>query len=100
MKFDFEENLKERLNKPEYNAEISLDEILKKVKYPSTPPSLEDLKKYVHAFSKETLPMEAVLTKKQMLEDLEQFKFLIKFIYSGPAKGYSIQRPNPQPNRS
>lgn len=42
MKFDFEENLKERLEKPEYNTEISLDEILKKVKYPSTPPSLEN----------------------------------------------------------
>lgn len=83
MKFDFEENLKERLEKPEYNTEISLDEILKKVKYPSTPPSLEDLKKFVHAFSKETIPMEAVLTKEQMLEDLEQFKFLIKYIYSG-----------------
>ena len=83
MKFNFEKNLQQRLAKPEYNTDINIDEVLQKVEYPTTPPSLEDLKKYIHIFCEETLPMEAILTQRQMLEDFNQFKFLIQYVYSG-----------------
>ena len=83
MKFDFQQNLEERLAKPEYNTEINLDDIVDKMNYPTTPPKLKDLKKYIHVFSKETLEMDSVLTQQQMFEDLDQFKFLIQYIYSG-----------------
>ena len=81
MKFGFEKNFEERQSSNIYNSELEMKDYFDKFKYESGAITLEDMKKYINLFETDYPNPEEKISQAQMLEDFDQFKFLVKNVY-------------------